>query len=98
MEQENPLDASTWVWTSADKLFLKLIDEVHARGMRIVLDYSWNHTGVEFWAWRDIVKNQEKSPYKDWYAIISYDNPTTPENEFKYKGWQYRVFPEIKKE
>ena len=98
MEQENPLDASTWVWTSADKLFLKLIDEVHTRGMRIVLDYSWNHTGVEFWAWRDIVKNQEKSPYKDWYAIISYDNPTTPENEFKYNGWLgIESLPEIKK-
>lgn len=98
MLQENPLDPSTWVWTAADKLFLKLIDEVHARGMRVILDYSWNHTGVEFWAWQDILKNQEKSVYKDWYEITSYDNPSTPENEFRYKGWlNIESLPEIKK-
>lgn len=95
---ENPADPSTWQWTSADKLFLKLVDEVHKRGMRIIVDYSWNHTGVEFWAWKDILKNQEKSPYKDWYEIISFDNLSTDTNEFNYKGWlNIRSLPEIKK-
>jgi glycosidase len=95
---ENPADPSTWQWTSADKLFLKLVDEVHKRGMRIIVDYSWNHTGVEFWAWKDILKNQEKSPYKDWYEIISFDNVSTDSNEFKYKGWlNIRSLPELKK-
>lgn len=98
MATENPADSKTWVWTSADKLFLKLIAEVHKRGMRIILDYSWNHTGVEFWAWRDVVKNQEKSLYKDWYDIIAYDDPKTPQNEFKYKGWlNIESLPELKK-
>jgi glycosidase len=66
--------------------------------MKIILDYSWNHTGVEFWAWRDIVKNQAKSPYKDWYNIKSFDNPATTQNEFDYYGWlNISSLPEIKK-
>ena len=95
---ENPADSATWKWTSADKLFLKLINEVHKRGMKIIVDYSWNHTGTSFWAWKDLIKNQEKSNYKDWYEIESFDNPATPENEFKYKGWAgVTDLPELKK-
>lgn len=95
---ENPADPATWRWTSADKMFLKLVDEVHKRGMRIIVDYSWNHTGVEFWAWKDLIKNQEKSLYKDWFEVIAFDNVSTDSNEFDYKGWlNIKSLPEIKK-
>jgi len=98
MAAENPLDPSTWKWTAADKLFLKLVQEVHRRNMKIIMDFSWNHTGTRFWAWEDILKNQEKSPYKDWYAITSFDNPATPKNEFSYAGWAGTMsLPEIRK-
>jgi len=96
--QENPGNPATWKWTAADKLFLKLVKEVHKRGMKIILDYSWNHTGVEFWAFRDVVQNQANSKYKDWYDIKTFDNPNTPENEFSYNGWlNIQSLPEIKK-
>ncbi len=95
---ENPNDPTTWKWTSADKLFLKLVDEFHKRGIRVILDFSWNHTGTNFWAWQDILKNQDKSIYKDWYEISAFDNPATPENEFKYNGWGgYGYLPELRK-
>ncbi len=98
MASEDPADPATWKWTSADRLFLKLVDELHKRGMMVIVDYSWNHTGVEFWAFKDVVKNQEKSPYKDWYNILAFDDPKTPENEFKYQGWlNISSLPEIKK-
>jgi len=84
---EIPDDPSTWVWTEADKLFLKLIEEVHKRGMRIIIDGVFNHTGVQFWAFRDIVMKGENSVYKDWYIIKSFDDSSTEENEFDYKGW-----------
>ncbi len=95
---EKPNDPATWRWTAADKLFLKLVKAVHKRNMKIIMDYSWNHTGVMFWAWQDILKNQEKSVYKDWYAIKSFDNPSTPENEFSYTGWAgVDNLPELRK-
>jgi len=98
MAAENPEDPTTWVWTSADKLFLKVIDEAHRRNIKVIVDYSWNHTGVEFWAWKDIVQKQQQSKYKDWYEITSFDDPATPQNEFAYKGWlNISSLPELKK-
>ncbi|OOQ60078.1 glycoside hydrolase family 13 protein [Mucilaginibacter pedocola] len=95
---ENPADPKTWQWTAADKLFLKLVSEVHRRHMRIIMDYSWNHTGVMFWAWQDVLKNQSRSAYKDWYEIRSFDDGNTPENEFAYTGWVgVSSLPEIRK-
>lgn len=95
---ENPADPATWKWTKADQLFLKLVAEVHKRKMKIIMDYSWNHTGTTFWAWLDILKNQQASSYKDWYDIKSFDNPATPENEFAYDGWiGVKSLPELKK-
>lgn len=98
MATENPEDPATWVWTTADRLFLKLIDEAHRRNIKVIVDYSWNHTGVEFWAWKDIQSKQQQSKYKDWYEIISFDDPRTPQNEFAYKGWlNISSLPELKK-
>lgn len=98
MAKENPADPATWKWTAADKLFLKLVEEVHKRKMRIIMDYSWNHTGTRFWAWQDVLKNQEKSRYKDWYQIKSFDDPSTPANEFAYAGWaNVPSLPEVRK-
>jgi len=87
IKSEIPDKPDTWQMTSADKLFLKLIDEVHKRGMKIIIDGVFNHTGVQFWAFQDIVNYQEQSAYKDWFIINSFDDPTTATDEFDYKGW-----------
>lgn len=98
MATEDPLDVGTWKWTSADQLFIKLIKELHQRNIKIVVDYSWNHTGIKFWAWKDILKNGKNSKYAHWYEIESFDDPNTPEDEFKYSGWAgVRELPELKK-
>jgi cyclomaltodextrinase len=80
-------DPKTWKWTAADKLFLDLLKQCHARGIRVIIDGVFNHTGRDFFAFKDIRKNQAKSHYKDWYAITSFDDPQTKRNEFSYKGW-----------
>ena len=94
MESETPEDPSTWKWTSADSLFLKLISEVHKRGMHIIIDGVFNHVGTQFWAFKDVVKNQQNSKYKNWFEIKSFDNSSTKKDEpagrtggFDYKGW-----------
>ncbi len=88
MAAEDPATPASWKWTAADSLFLALVREVHRRGMRIIMDYSWNHTGTTFWAWRDVLKNQRQSRFADWYEIERFDDPATPDtNEFAYRGW-----------
>ncbi len=84
---EIPDDPTTWKMTEADKLFVKVLEEFHKRDIKVILDYSWNHTGQTFWAWQDLLKNQEQSNYKDWYWVEQFDDPATPEDEFKYHGW-----------
>lgn len=83
-ETANP---TTWQWTAADKLFLKVIKEAHARGIRVIIDGVFNHTGRDFVAFKDLRKNQADSRYKDWYVVSSFDDPKTKRNEFSYKGW-----------
>jgi len=86
--EEDPGNSETWEWTSADSLFLDLIKEAHKRDLKVVIDGVWNHTGTEFWAFQDLIKNQEDSPYKDWYIVNSFDDPATSDtNEFDYEGW-----------
>ena len=87
MDSEIHDDPATWKWTSADKLFLKVVEEFHKRGIRVIMDYSWNHTGRVFWALNDIRKSGKNSKFVDWYNIIQFDDPATPANEFKYEGW-----------
>lgn len=88
MAAEDPTDPATWVWTAADSLFLVLVDEVHRRGMRAIVDYSWNHTGIEFWAWKDVLARQGDSPFAGWYEIARFDDPVTADtSEFAYRGW-----------
>ncbi|MEM1258447.1 MAG: alpha-amylase family glycosyl hydrolase [Bacteroidota bacterium] len=94
---EVPDDPSTWKLTSADKLFIEILEEFHSRGIRVILDFSWNHTGTQFWAWKDILENQRKSKYNDWYWIEAFDDESTTKDEFKYHGWSgVPSLPEIK--
>ena len=86
-ESEDPNNPSTWQWTSADRLFLKLIEEVHNRDMKIIIDGVFNHVGIPFWAFQDVMKHGKQSEFKSWFDIISFDDPSTPENEFDYHGW-----------
>ncbi len=80
-------DPATWQWTAADRLFLSLLEQAHARGMRVILDGVFNHTGRDFFAFKDIRKRGAASPYTAWYTIERFDDPATPADEFKYKCW-----------
>ncbi len=87
MNSEIHDDPATWKWTSADRLFLKVVEEFHKRGIRVIMDYSWNHTGRDFWALNDIRKNGKDSKFVDWYNVVDFDDPKTSADEFKYEGW-----------
>ena len=87
-------DPATWRWTAADRLLLRVVDALHARGIRVVLDGVFNHTGTQFWAFADVRENQQASPYAGWYEITAWDDPATPEDEFDWAGWWgYKALP-----
>lgn len=68
--------------------FRTLVKALHDNGIRIILDGVFNHSGTGFFAWQDILKNQEKSKYKTWYYDIT----------FPVKDWksEYTCFAYVK--
>lgn len=85
IERELPDDPSTWVWTAADRLLLDLVAQVHARGMRIILDGVFNHVGVNHWAFRDLLRKQRASRFADWFKVRAFaDEP----GGFAYESWR----------
>ncbi|MFK3938182.1 glycoside hydrolase family 13 protein [Alkalihalobacillus sp. NPDC078783] len=63
-----------------DKQMLKtLIKACHKRGIRIMLDAVFNHSGYHFGPFQDVLKNGEQSPYKDWFHPHSF--PLRPSGE-----------------
>jgi glycosidase len=94
MALEVPDDPATWVWTSADRLMLKLIAQVHARGMRIIFDGVFNHVGVRHWAFLDLVQKQRKSRFRSWFKVTSWSDDA---EGFQYESWRgHSTLPEFR--
>lgn len=63
------LKPEAWTWTPADRFVVdKLLPGVHQRGMRIIFDGVWNHTGRDFFAFKSLMREGAASPYASWYA------------------------------
>lgn len=53
--------------------FKLLVDKAHALGIKVMIDAVFNHSGLNFFAWQDVVKNKKSSQYYDWYFVNSDD-------------------------
>ncbi len=100
LKREIPDDPKTWYLTSADRAFIDLVGELHRRGKRVLLTAQFVHTGADFWAFRDVLANQEKSRFGSWFKIDSWDKPETPySSEFSYeKMWGVDAFPRLRQD
>jgi cyclomaltodextrinase / maltogenic alpha-amylase / neopullulanase len=68
-----------------EKVFRTLLDEAHRRGIKIIIDGVFNHTGPDFWAFEDIIENEEQSNYLHWYNV--YDFPVRVQQPPNYEAW-----------
>ena len=55
-----------------DEDIKNLVKEAHRRGIRVMLDGVFNHSGEEFAPWQDVLKNGRESHYFDWFMINKY--------------------------
>lgn len=68
--------------------FARFADEIHNRGIRLVLDGVFNHVGREFWAFKDVQEHGENSAYKDWFHNLKFGGQSPHGDPFEYEGWQ----------
>ncbi len=52
-----------------DAALRELLDTAHARGIRIVLDGVFNHSGRGFWPFHHVIESGAASPYRDWFYL-----------------------------
>lgn len=65
----------------------EVVRELHAHGIRVVLDAVFNHVGRDFWAFRDVRERRWDSPYKDWFCL-NFDGDSAFGDGFWYEGWE----------
>lgn len=68
--------------------FKRFVRLCHESGIRVVVDGVFNHTGREFFAFRDIQENREVSPYKNWYRGVNFGWGSPLGDSFSYEAWQ----------
>lgn len=90
---------------ASNRLFAELVEEIHARGMKVIMDGVFNHCG-SFNKWLDREKIyhangayedgaflSEESPYKDFFRFK--DEDAWPDNA-SYEGWwDYDTLPKL---
>lgn len=67
--------------------FAKVCQNLHKEGIRVVLDGVFNHAGRGFWAFQDVLKNRENSPYLNWFHIDLGGNSNYNDGLW-YEGWE----------
>jgi len=67
--------------------FADFCRECHKRGIKVVLDAVFNHTGRDFFAFKDIQQNGENSIYKNWYVGLNFNQKSCCGDNFDYNGW-----------
>ncbi|MCM1245625.1 MAG: alpha-amylase family glycosyl hydrolase [Roseburia sp.] len=63
------------------------VSECHENGIRVILDGVFNHTGRDFFAFKDIQNNRENSQYKDWYCNVNFGGNNEYNDGFSYENW-----------
>ena len=59
----------------------------HAEGIRVIFDGVFNHTGRDFFAFKDLQAHREASAYRDWYCNVNFWGNNEYNDGFSYDNW-----------
>ena len=65
----------------------ELVRLCHEEGIRVILDGVFNHTGREFFAFRDLLEYREGSRYRNWYCNVNFWGNNSYNDGFSYDNW-----------
>jgi glycosidase len=80
--------------------FKTLVDACHQMGIKIVLDFAFNHVGIGFFAFQDCLQKGEKSPYYNWFDWYNWPLPQPLPADFKAADyyqcwWGHATLPDL---
>lgn len=78
--------------------FKEMVETFHDHGIRVIIDGVFNHCGWRFFAFEDVVKNGENSPYVDWFYGLHFPihRPDNYEEYPPYECFGYeRLMPKL---
>lgn len=92
------LESSTHGYDTADYFHLdrrlgsndtlkRLVQALHSRGIRVILDGVFNHVGRSFWAFRDLLEHGEASAYRGWFRGLHFGQRNPHGDPFTYDTW-----------
>ncbi|MDD6448144.1 MAG: alpha-amylase family glycosyl hydrolase, partial [Lachnospiraceae bacterium] len=63
------------------------VEEAHRNKIRVIFDGVFNHTGRDFFAFRDIKEKREKSAYCGFYRDLNFSGDNSFHDGFSYNSW-----------
>ncbi|MFT8314379.1 MAG: alpha-amylase family glycosyl hydrolase [Clostridium sp.] len=67
--------------------FIKLVKTLHENNIRVVIDGVFNHVGRDFFAFKDILLNGQKSRYCSWFHNLNFNQKSPLNDPFSYDTW-----------
>ena len=64
----------------------RFVARCHDRGVRVILDAVFNHTGRDFFAFRDLLANREGSAFRNWYRV-DFSGNNSYDDGLRYETW-----------
>ena len=79
------------------KEFQVLVELAHKNNIHIILDGVFNHCGRGFFAFNDILENQQHSPYKNWFHILHFpiDAYSSKDRHDYLSWWNIKNLPKL---
>ncbi|MEW6718541.1 MAG: glycoside hydrolase family 13 protein [Chloroflexota bacterium] len=78
--------------------FRALLEVAHQNNVHVILDGVFNHCGRGFFAFNDLMENQEHSAYKDWFHVNGFPvDGYSPGNADDYLAWwDFKSLPKFR--
>ncbi|HVP21888.1 MAG TPA: glycoside hydrolase family 13 protein [Anaerolineaceae bacterium] len=77
--------------------FHALLEVAHENDVKVILDGVFNHCGRGFFAFNDLLENQDKSLYKDWFHVLKFpvDAYTPGDTQDYLSWWKFKSLPKF---
>ncbi len=65
----------------------KFVADCHKEGIKVIFDGVFNHVGRDFFAFKDLQQNRERSQYIDWFCNVNFWGNNEYNDGFSYDNW-----------